>query len=191
MSNIGKIRRLTAPALMCMSLLLSSCFEVYLSPILAAGKVPIASTSDSISWGVYYSYLDGSSIDFCWTVPKERDAYIKDSLPYLRARDFMVYKDSFDACFADSLGGLRRVALPGKKEITRAYKDSIIYRWRFFIKNDVRSMKVICPQQFLKLDGKNFLKDSIPVKWSIKNIKTSFIPGKWGYSHIPVLMLDK
>ena len=184
-------KRLAVPTLMCMSLLLCSCFDVYLSPNIARGKVPIASTSDSIRWGLCYSYLGGSSIDFCWTVPKERDAYIKDSLPYLRAGDFMVYKDSFNACFADSLGGLRRVALPGKKEITRAYKDSIIYSWRFFIKDDVRSMKVICPQRFLKLDGKNFLKDSIPVKWSIKNIRTSFLPGKWGYSHTSVLVLDK
>ena len=158
-----KAKFLFAPTLMCMSLLLSSCFDVYRSSILAAGKVPIASTSDSIRWGLYYFGMDVPSIQFYWTVPKGRDAYIKDSLPYLRAGNFMVYKDSFDACFADSLGGLRRVALSGKK-ITRAYKDSIIYGWRFFIKDDVRSMKVICPQRFLKLDGKNFLKDSILVK---------------------------
>lgn len=162
--NIGIFKRLAAPILMCMSLLLSSCFEVFRASFLAAGKVPIASTSDSIRWGLYYFGMGVPSIKFYWTVPKGRDAYIKDSLPYLRAGDFMVYKDSFDACFADSLGGLRRVALPGKKEITRAYKNSIIYSWRFFIKDDVRSMKVICPQRFLKLDGKNFLKDSIPVK---------------------------
>lgn len=66
-----------------------------------------------------------------------------------------------------------------------------VYFKRFLIQGDARQIKVLRPQRFLKLDGKNFLTDSIPVKWSVISIRKSILPGKWGWGHSHALVLDK
>lgn len=188
---IGITKCFATQALVCMSLLIYCSCDVGTSSCLASGKVQMAATSDSIKWGVYFHSFGDASINFHWTVPKGRDAYIKDSLPYLRVGDLMVYKDSLRASMVDSLGNLHDVILPGKQDLTIEYDNSIDYCWKFLIKVDARQIKVLHPQQFLKLDGNSFLTDSIPVKWSVIPIRKSILPGKWGWGHSHALVLDK